>query len=513
MDTKSKKSNKFIYGAIFILCIISSMMSVTGFIISDLLMRNYRWQYYFPNYFPNTGMFSGISPREEVTIYLGIAILCGLIALASLAYLCIAVGDRDENGKIILKSVDRIYTEIQLLIIAMLVALCANVLITAFYEFTVIIAITACTIITTAAVIGLWMILSCVRKIKAGYFLSQSIIGKICIVLYKTVFVGGSLMRKIILIVVLGCVLSATWVLFPVVLILIFIFVPKRVREYEEITRGIDEVRSGNLTYKIPALKSEELDKLASGINEISQSSNVAVQNEMKNQRLKAELISNVSHDLKTPLTSMVTYIDLLKTEGLTSDSAPEYLDILDQKTTRLQQLTEDLFEAAKASSGAIPVKKEKVDVLSLINQGLGEMNQGIAESGLEMKIKAELEKYYVWADGQLLWRVVENLLGNVLKYAQENTRVYINITEQGAHDKPGMIILEIKNISRQALNIEADELMERFKRGDESRTTEGSGLGLAIAKDLTKLQGGWLDIKIDGDLFKAVVMLEKAEE
>jgi signal transduction histidine kinase len=233
----------------------------------------------------------------------------------------------------------------------------------------------------------------------------------------------------------------------------------------------------------------------------------------MKNQRMKAELISNVSHDLKTPLTSMVTYIDLLKTEGLTSEGAPEYLDILDQKTNRLRQLTEDLFEAAKASSGAIPVKKEKVDMLSLINQGLGEMNQGILESGLEIIIKAELEKYYVCADGQLLWRVVENLLGNVLKYAQENTRVYINITEQGAHDKPSMVVLEIKNISRQALNIEADELMERFKRGDESRATEGSGLGLAIAKDLVKLQGGWLDIKIDGYLFKATVMLEKSEE
>ena len=139
-------------------------------------------------------------------------------------------------------------------------------------------------------------------------------------------------------------------------------------------------------------------------------------------------------------------------------------------------------------------------------------MNQKIAESGLEMITKAEQEKYYVWADGQLLWRVVENLLGNVLKYAQENTRVYLNITEQGVSDKPGMVILEIKNISRQALNIEADELMERFKRGDEARATEGSGLGLAIAKDLVKLQNGRLDIKIDGDLFKATVMLEKAE-
>jgi len=288
---------------------------------------------------------------------------------------------------------------------------------------------------------------------------------------------------------------------------------PKFVREFEEIKSGIDEVRSGNLSYKIPELDVREFNEVATGINEISLSSNMAVQNEMKNQRMKAELISNVSHDLKTPLTSMVTYIDLLKTEGLTSENAPQYLDVLDQKTSRLRQLTEDLFEAAKASSGAIPVRKEKIDLLSLINQGLGEMEQDIAEVGLDIIIKAELEKYYVWADGQLLWRVVENLLGNVIKYTQENTRVYINITEAGESINSGMVVLEIKNISRQALNIEADELMERFKRGDESRTTEGSGLGLAIAKDLVKLQGGLLDIKIDGDLFKAVVMLAKVEE
>jgi len=492
------------------------MASLCGFILSEqarnIYIRPFPIRDFYPDIWLQYSPFSEMSMREQITIYLGIAVMCGIIALASFTYLCIVIGDRDENGKIILKGVDKIFTEFQLLFIAIMVTLSISSLNTVYYDFTLVFVVIAGIIITTAAIVVLGNVLSCVRKIKAGTLFSQSVIGIMCIVLYKTVFVGGSLMRKIILIAILGCALSASWVLAPVALILTFIFVPKWVREYEEITRGIDEVRSGNLSYKIPELKNGEFDKLASGINEISQSSNVAVQNEMKNQRMKAELISNVSHDLKTPLTSMVTYIDLLKTEGLASDSAPEYLEILDQKTSRLKQLTEDLFEAAKASSGAIPVRREKVDMLSLINQGLGEMDQGIADSGLEMIIKAELEKYYVWADGQLLWRVVENLLGNVLKYAQENTRVYINLMEQGAYDKPGMMILEVKNISRQALNIEAEELMERFKRGDESRTTDGSGLGLAIAKDLVKLQGGWLDIKIDGDLFKAVVMLEKAE-
>ena len=148
--------------------------------------------------------------------------------------------------------------------------------------------------------------------------------------------------------------------------------------------------------------------------------------------------------------------------------------------------------------------------MLSLINQGLGEMSDRIETSNLEFKVNAQKDKYYVRADGQLLWRVVENLLGNVLKYAQESSRVYIDLKEQnGKAGKIPNVILEIKNISKTELNIEADELMERFKRGDESRTTEGSGLGLAIAKDLVRLQNGWFEIKIDGDLFKAVVMLE----
>ncbi len=155
-------------------------------------------------------------------------------------------------------------------------------------------------------------------------------------------------------------------------------------------------------------------------------------------------------------------------------------------------------------------MKFEKVDLLSLINQGLGEMGDRIEASDLEFRVGAEKEKYYVRADGQLLWRVVENLLNNVLKYAQEGSRVYIDLKEQnGKSGKTPNVILEIKNISKTELNIDADELMERFKRGDESRSTEGSGLGLAIAKDLVRLQNGWFEIKIDGDLFKAIVMLE----
>ena len=217
-----------------------------------------------------------------------------------------------------------------------------------------------------------------------------------------------------------------------------------------------------------------------------------------------------MSHDLKPPLTSMVSYIDLLKTEGLDSPNADSYLEIIDEKTQRLKVLTEDLFEAAKASSGAIPVHMDSIDLYALVSQSLGEMDQKLSARGLSVIVKNELESeggVRVKADGQLLWRVIENLLGNVSKYALEGSRVYVNISSP----EDSNVMLEIKNISGEQLNISAEELMERFTRGDASRNTEGSGLGLAIAKDLTKLMNGEFKLTVDGDLFKAGVLLERA--
>ena len=256
---------------------------------------------------------------------------------------------------------------------------------------------------------------------------------------------------------------------------------------------------------------SSELDSLGRGINLIFDSSSRAVQNEIRNQRMKTELISNVSHDLRTPLTSIITYLDLLKNEELKNERAVEYLDVLEKKADRLKQLTDDLFEAAKASSGTMPVEFTTVEWISLVRQTLGEFDRRIQDSHLTFLISSESEKHYVRADGQLLYRVMENLVGNALKYAMPATRVYIKISSGGAV-APGIVTLEMKNVSGQPLNIDADELMDRFKRGDEARATDGSGLGLAIAKDLLKLQNGELAIAIDGDLFKATASLEAAE-
>jgi signal transduction histidine kinase len=298
-------------------------------------------------------------------------------------------------------------------------------------------------------------------------------------------------------------------------LILALYFSVKWAKRYGELKRGVEEIAGGNLSYKISVqgAATSEFEKLSLKVNEIGGASELAMQNELKNQRLKTDLISNVSHDLKTPLTSIITYTDILKKEGADSENAAEYLRIIEEKSRRLKKLTEDLFEAAKASSGVMPVRSERIDLLSLINPELVEHGDGLAGIDLDIIVGAAKEHYYVKADSQLLWRVVDNLLNNVRKYAMPGSRVYIDLKEyRPAGRARAATSLEIKNTSAAMLNIPADELMERFQRGDESRATEGSGLGLSIAGDLTRLMDGNFEIAIDGDLFKASVTLEAME-
>lgn len=541
MDTRLKKFNRPLYIAFFVICVCAFLTCIIS-IVAAASLNGFSW-YADPSavigqegyetfesfLHNNTESVPAIWHvfEKHMQMWLVLAIASGAIALLSLIYLVISVGERDESGKIVISRFDYIFSEVQLAGVciifflggAFFVKLVQSVL-DAVYELgryyspfdIVISAVVAVLIGLASASLGLGLGLSCLKKVKAGEFLNRSIFGLLFFSMYVGVYKSGSPMRRIVLMLLLICILSATMFLAPVVLIMILVFAPKWVRRYEDIRHGLDEVNSGNLDYKIPVQGDDELDQLARGINKITEATSIAVQNELKNQRMKTDLISNVSHDLKTPLTSMVTYIDLLKTEGLDSERAPEYLDILQQKTERLRQLTEDLFEAAKASSGATPVHMSRVDLLSLLNQGLGELSDRVEDSSLEFLVSAEQERYFVRADGQLLWRVISNLLGNVLKYSQEHTRVYISFTRQAA-ESGDLVIMEIKNISRQSLNMDPSELLERFKRGDESRSTEGSGLGLAIAKDLMKLMDGWIDIGIDGDLFKAKIMLNAAKE
>ena len=248
--------------------------------------------------------------------------------------------------------------------------------------------------------------------------------------------------------------------------------------------------------------------QMAAAVNDLGDGLRHALQEQMKSERMKADLITNVSHDLKTPLTSIINYVDLLKREELHNEKANEYLEVLDQKSQRLKQLTEDLVEASRASSGNVVLDIRRIDVKELLMQTSGEFVERFEARGLQLVENFPQNPQYVDADGRRLWRIIENLFRNVEKYAMPHTRVYLDLINDGKR-----VAFSLKNISENPLNISPEELTERFTRGDESRSTEGSGLGLSIAKDLTEIQQGTFEIYLDGDLFKVTVSFPIASE
>ena len=248
--------------------------------------------------------------------------------------------------------------------------------------------------------------------------------------------------------------------------------------------------------------------QMAVAINDLGDGLRHALQEQMKSERMKADLITNVSHDLKTPLTSIINYVDFLKREDLHNEKANEYLGVLDQKSQRLKQLTEDLVEASRASSGNVVLDIRRIDLKELLMQTSGEFAERFEARGLQLVENFPQNPQYVDADGRRLWRIIENLFRNVEKYAMPHTRVYLDLVNDGER-----VAFSLKNISESPLNISPEELTERFTRGDESRSTEGSGLGLSIAKDLTEIQKGTFEIYLDGDLFKVTVSFPCASE
>ncbi|MDO4481366.1 MAG: HAMP domain-containing sensor histidine kinase [Bacillota bacterium] len=267
--------------------------------------------------------------------------------------------------------------------------------------------------------------------------------------------------------------------------------------------KGGRELAAGNEDFRIDTGKMVlDFREHGENLNSIGKGMKIAVDQRMKSERLKTELITNVSHDLKTPLTSIINYVDLLGREEL-EEPAAEYVEVLSRQALRLKKLTEDVVEASKASTGNITVNLTNTDAFEIISQAAGEYREKLESSSLELIIKNETarESIFINADGRLLWRAIDNLMGNACKYSQPGTRVYVNIREED-----GEAVVQLKNISREELNISADELMERFVRGDSSRSSEGSGLGLNIAKSLVEIQGGKLSVSIDGDLFKAEI-------
>ncbi len=279
-----------------------------------------------------------------------------------------------------------------------------------------------------------------------------------------------------------------------------------KLREFEKIKEALKSIYEGNTNIQLnPNEQKGVLKELSIYIQDIAGGLSNAVNESLKSERLKTELITNVSHDIKTPLTSIINYVDLLKKEKMPNEKCTEYLMILDNKSQRLKRLTEDLVEASKASSGNIKLKMEQINVVELVKQVSGEFEDKFKEHKLEEIMTLPEEPVIITADGRYLYRVLENIYSNVAKYALENTRVYLDVIAQKKS-----VVIQMKNISQEKLNISADELMQRFVRGEASRNTEGSGLGLSIASSLTELQGGKFHIYLDGDLFKVTIGFER---
>lgn len=343
--------------------------------------------------------------------------------------------------------------------------------------------------------------------------LSKSLFPSFVVLIKESVSVKGVLKREVLLNLsscFCGmCIVFSTdkslgiifFILIAIYLIIVPTYILRRVSSLNKIIKGTDDIVAGNLDYSIEQIKDKNYIKLSENINKMREVFKESLESQVKSERLKTELITNVSHDLKTPLTSIINYVNLLKSEDISHEDRKKYIDILERKSERLKVLIEDLFEASKASSGAMELNIEKIDIAVLLQQSLGEFEDKIANSLLTFRTSIPREEVYLNLDGKKTWRVFENLIGNALKYSQSDSRVYITLRK---YDEKVQFI--IKNMSSYEMDFDVNEIFERFKRGDKARTTEGSGLGLSIAKSLVELQGGHMAIDIDGDLFKVIL-------
>lgn len=448
-----------------------------------------------------------------------------LIFIVGLVWLTVTAGRKPEDEAIHLNSFDRWFTEVAVLVVFGLWASCFGMA-TVLMEYGTDAGYCVMSGIMGFVTAAFFLIgyLSLVRRSKAKTLwkgsllrwflglwkkawnwckevlelLSRNTGSKLKTMLFQGVFMAFQF-------VICGMIFNGGAVMILVLLgvdVAVLIFFLRRSCGEELILGGLQRIAGGELQYKIP------LDNLygdqkqtAEYINRIGEGLDAAVESSLKNERMKTELITNVSHDIKTPLTSIINYIDLLKRENFTDPKICGYLEVLEEKAQRLKVLTEDVVEASKASTGNISLEMADLDFVEMVNQVIGEFEEKFQEKNLTTMIHLTDRPAVIHADGRRMWRVLENVFNNVVKYAMEGTRVYIDVDSVREH-----VTFSMKNISAQPLNISADELTERFIRGDVSRNTEGSGLGLSIAKSLTELQGGEFRLYLDGDLFKVTI-------
>jgi len=458
--------------------------------------------------------------KEHINFTVAVFILLVIVTVTAISYLIYAAGNKKGIEGIVLKWWDR-YFDIHTLIVSIIAIQSLLHMVDNFYD----IFIEEFIILSLDFFIGLTYLLSLVRQLKAKSIKKNLFIYKAYykLLAFARLLFEGKIFRPWV-IVLLGAYCGVNSIILTLLYLAIihndgkvtlFTLIPfivfngialyiatKSLRDLPQIMEAAKQMAGGNLDYKLDIENmSVTFSSFAENIQSIQMGLKKAVEDAIKGERMKTDLITNVSHDLKTPLTSIINYVDLLKKESIENKKAKEYIEVLDEKSARLKVLIEDLIEASKASSGNLPVNIEKLDMCELVMQAIGEYREKFEGRGLDVRLKYTEKNIFVQADGKHMWRIIENLLSNILKYSMKNSRVYINLARNEAYG-----ILTFKNISELPLEIPVDQLTERFVRGDISRTTEGSGLGLSIAQSLTNIQKGNFHIEIDGDLFKATV-------
>lgn len=463
------------------------------------------------------------------------------VALAAYLYLLYFTGRRAEDEEVHMVLIDRLYVEFNLAII-LGAAIGTAVLVVVGISFSMMTYLLTALLVCAFAVV-MELILSLVRNLKNHTFVQRSFILRAVRWCWRTAgrivrwalglcknagrFIGQkreSVLQRMlkdyktrnVLLIFLGysAVLGLLTMMFGVMIdyaeglfslllgIVWFVtaawFLLNRINGFDRVVDALKRLRAGELTYKLTDMPAGVFAAMAEDINSLGDGMQAALQNEIRAERMKSELITNVSHDLKTPLTSILNYSDLLCQEHLTPEEANDYAKIIHQKSMRLKNLTSDLFDISKVQSGAEQMQCERIDVCTLVRQALGEQDKAIAESRLTLKVNIPDHEVPIWADGKKMSRVMENLIGNCIKYAMSGTRVFVTVSEQERE-----AVIELKNIANYEMDFDAGEITERFVRGDAARTTEGSGLGLAIAKSYVEACGGALAVEVDGDLFK----------
>ncbi len=458
------------------------------------------------------------APRAVMAAAVG-----AILMIIGTVYLVITAGKTSKNSEVTLIAVDYVFNDISTLIflaVAYVSYILARRMIESIYymngEWLIMLKGFICLLFMIDVVVLINYLTCMSRQIKKRRLFSNTVVGYF--IRWVASFFKESTFRIwiilcLIMYAVINCLLMfvacKSYSSIPIIILIIFdlagiFFAARALTSIKKIMVAVKETSEGNFDKKVnPDEISPALKNFATDVSNMQNGLKQAVGRAVKGEKMKTELITNVSHDLKTPLTSIITYVDLLKREELNNEKAENYVAILDEKTNRLKQLIEDLVEASKASSGNLAVTKNKINLRELIEHALGEFEERIEKSDLEFKINAT-EDVYIYADGRHMWRIAENLITNALKYAMPKTRVFIDIFST---ERDG--VLTIKNVSAIPIdNVDLKSLTERFVRGDASRTTEGAGLGLSITQSLSEIQDGRLEITADGDVFKATVKI-----